>query len=389
MHARLEGSSINFTGKRHPVNILLVLARILLAACVSANLQIALPQLAKAADLSNLPHYQPGQQVMGIIRNFGFSLGGMMPIWESEFLKYQPGIQFDDKFPSGDAAIAGLISGVSDIGPQGRELTLVEHLMFYETFHHYPAAITVATGAYDAEGASCGLVIYVHKDNPISKLTMKQLDGIFGAERSGAYRGFKWMLESARTAKDDIRTWDQLGLIGEWAGKPIHTYGHAPSGTANFFQLKVLGGGDKWNPNYREYVESNSKMISDTDSAQMGGIQHMLADELANDKYGIAWTIIPQARKIANIKPVALAAEESGPFVEPSKETFQDRTYPLTRAIYFYLSRAPGKQIDPKLKEFIHFVLSREGQQALENHGKYLPLTASIATAQLSELERK
>jgi phosphate transport system substrate-binding protein len=128
--------------------------------------QFATAWSAKASDLSGLPSYTPGQQISGIIRNFGFSLGGMMPIWEAEFQKYHPGIQFEDIFPSGDAAIAGLISGVSDIGPQGRELTLTEHLMFYETFHYYPTAITVATGAYDTEGASCGLVIYVHKDNP-------------------------------------------------------------------------------------------------------------------------------------------------------------------------------------------------------------------------------
>jgi phosphate transport system substrate-binding protein len=218
---------------------------------------------------------------------------------------------------------------------------------------------------------------------------MKQLDEIFGAERSGAYRGFKWTLEAGRTARDDIRTWDQLGLTGEWVGKPIHTYGHAPSGTANFFQIKVLNGGDKWNPNYREYVETNSKMISDSDHSQLGGIQHMLAEELANDKYGIAWTIIPQASKVANIKPIALAAKEGGPFIEPSRASFQDRTYPLARAIYFYFNRAPGKPLDSKLKEFARYVLSREGQQALERQGKYLPLTASIAASQLEEAERK
>jgi len=349
-------------------------------------LVLALASL-RAQDLNDLPHYQPGQRVSGTIRDFGFSLGGMMPVWEEGFHKFQPDVQFDDKFPSGDVAIAGLVSGVADLGPQGRELVLTEYLAFYETFHYYPTNIMVMTGAYDVDGMTCGLVIYVNKNNPLSKLTIKQLDGIFGSERVGAYHGIKWTLQAGRAASEDIRTWGQLGLTGEWADKPIHTYGHAPSGTTNFFQLKVLNGGDKWNPNYRGYVETGSKMIADDDKAQLGGIQHMLADELAKDKYGIAWTVIPQARKVPQLKPLALAAKDGGPYVEPTKESFQNRTYPLTRSIYIYLNRPPGAPLDAKSKEFLRYILSREGQEAVEREGKYLPLTAKAVREELKKLE--
>ncbi|MDT5158018.1 MAG: phosphate transport system substrate-binding protein [Acidobacteriota bacterium] len=341
----------------------------------------------RAQKLDDLPQYQPEQKVSGTIRSFGFSLGGMMPVWEQGFRKFHPDVHFDDKFPSGDVAIAGLVSGVSDLGPQGRELVLTEYLAFFETFRYYPTDVTVMTGAYDVEGMACGLVVYVNKDNPISKLTMKQLDGIFGSERVGGLRGFKWTLEAGRGANDDIRTWGQLGLTGEWADKPIHTYGHAPSGTTNFFQLKVLNGGDKWNPNYQGYVETGSKMIADNDKDQLGGLQHMLKDELANDKYGIAWTVIPQARKVPGLKPIALAARDGGPYVEPTKENFQNRSYPLARSIYVYLNRAPGQPLDPKVKEFLRYVLSREGQEAVEREGKYLPLTAAVVREQLKKLE--
>src|SRR5947209_9931379 len=195
----------------------------------------------------------------------------MMPAWEEGFRKQHPGIRFEDKFPSGDAAIAGLVSGVCELGPQGRELVLTENLEFYETFSYHPTAIIVATGSYDVEGMSNGLVVYVHPDNPIAKLTMKQLDGIFGSERVAGLKGFKWVLSAGRTANDDIRTWGQLGLTGEWASQAIHTYGHGPGGTTNFFQLTVLSGSDKWNPNYRGYVETGSKMIADEDKEQLGG----------------------------------------------------------------------------------------------------------------------
>ena len=309
-----------------------------------------------------------------------------MPIWEEEFRKYHPDVRFDDRFPSGDVAIAGLVSGVADLGPQGRELVLTEYLAFYETFGYYPTDITVMTGAYDVEGMTCGLVVYVNRENPISKLTVKQLDGIFGSERVAGLRGFKWTIEAGRSEKDNIRTWGQLGLTGEWAGKPIHTYGHGPGGTTNFFELKVLNGSDKWNPNYQGFVETGGKMIGDDDKDQIGGTQHMLA-ELTKDKYGIAWTVIPQARKVPGLKALALAPRDGRLYIEPSRESFQNRTYPLTRSIYIYLNRKPGQTLDPRVREFLRYVLSREGQEAVERAGKYLPLTAEVAREQLKKLE--
>jgi phosphate transport system substrate-binding protein len=217
---------------------------------------------------------------------------------------------------------------------------------------------------------------------------MKQLDGIFGAERNGAMRGFKWTLEDARGPEENIRTWGQLGLTGEWAGKTIQTYGHAPSGTGRFFQLKVLKNSDKWNPNYRGYVETGSKMIADTDkAAQHGGVKHMLATELAQNKFGIAWTIMPQAKGIAGIKPLALAAAEGGPYVAPSRTTFQNRTYPLVRSIYIYLNRKPGTPVEPRLGEFLRFILSREGQQIVADDGGFLPLPAAHAAEQRAKLD--
>lgn len=338
-------------------------------------------------DLSALPDYRPAQAVTGTIRNFGFGMDGLLKLWEQDFQAFQPGIRFEDRLPTSDAAIPALVTGVADLAPDGGEPIITETLSFFETTGHHPTAITVASGAYDVEGHSNGPVVYVSKDNPLTQLTLRQIDGIFGASRTGALDGFKWSLAGARGPEEDIRTWGQLGLTGEWADKPIQTYGHAPSGTTRFFQLKVLHNSDKWNPNYREYVESGSKMIADDDPAQQGGLQHMLRDELAHDRFGIAWTVMPQARGVAGLKPIALAVDSAGPYVLPSRESFQDRRWPLVRSIYMYLDRAPGRAIDPKLKEFLRFILSRQGQERLMAHGGYLPLTATLAQAQRQQLD--
>jgi phosphate transport system substrate-binding protein len=216
---------------------------------------------------------------------------------------------------------------------------------------------------------------------------MKQLDGIFGAERSGGLEGIVFSPRFARTAKDDIRTWGQLGLGGEWADKPIQTYGYTFTGMKWFFQMRVFHGGQKWNPNYREYVETESFMVDrDHPRGSTLTIAQMLAD-LSKDRYGIAYCPLHYAREFPQVKPVAIAKKEGGPYFEPTRENFQSRVYPLTRSVFIYANRAPGQPLPPPVDEFLRYVLSRQGQQEVEAFGRYLPLPAAAAMAELRKLE--
>ena len=367
--------------RRHPVLVITLISALVVASTSRA-------QSAGEFRLDGLAPYEAGQTVSGTIRNFGFGLGGVLASWEEGFRKLHPDIRFEDHLPTSDAAIPALVTGVTDLAPDGGEATLTETLSFFETYGYHLTDITVATGAFDVEGRSNGIVVFVNAHNPITKLTIEQLDGIFGAERTAGMRGFKWTLSDGRGPEQNIRTWGQLGLTGEWADKPIQTYGHAPSGTARYFQWKVLKNGDKWNPNYREYVETGSKMIADEDHPQqLMGLRHMLQDELARDRFGIAWSVMPQAKSVSGIKPIALAERDGGPFVMPNESSFQDRSYPLVRNIYIYLNRAPGQVLDPKLHEFLRYVLSREGQKIVARNGNYLPLTAQVVREQLAKLQ--
>jgi phosphate transport system substrate-binding protein len=361
--------------------------KLVVPAAALMALTVAPVSAAEQDPLAGLPHYRSASGISGVIRNFGFGFGGLLKVWEDGFRKLHPEVAFQDSLPTSDAAFPALVTGVTDLAPDGGEPALTETLSFFETYGYHATDITVASGTYDVEGRSPGIVVFVNPDNPISCLTMQQLDGIFGAERTGGLHGFKWTVKDARGPEQNIRTWGQLGLTGDWADKPIQTYGHAPSGTSRFFQLKVLSNGDKWNPNFREYVETGSKMIADDDHAQLGGLQHMLADELAHDKYGVAWTIVPQARKVPGLKALALSAKEDAPCVTPSRETFQNRTYPLVRSLYIYLNRKPGEPVDPKLKAFLQYILSAEGQADVIANGNYLPLPAATVQEQLRKLD--
>jgi phosphate transport system substrate-binding protein len=338
-------------------------------------------------DLRKLPAYSPELAVAGSLRVVGSGHAGMVEKWQDGYRKFHPEARFINQLITSDAAIPALISGIADLAPDGGEPSITETLGFFETYGHHPLDIIVATGAFDAEGRSNAIVVYVHRDNPINELSIDQLDGIFGAERRAGLRGFKWTLADGRGPEQNLRSWGQLGLQGAWTRKAIQTYGHAPSGTTRFFQRMVLGNSEKWNPNIRQGVESGSKMIGADDPGQQGGMKYLLSRELAHNPYGIAWTVAPQAADIPGLKLLAIAPRGGGAAVLPSAATVQDRSYPLTRSIYIYVNRAPGAPLDRNVREFLRFVLSREGQQIVADSNGHLPLTGELLAEQRRKLE--
>ena len=87
------------------------------------------------------------------------------------------------------------------------------------------------------------------------------------------------------------------------------------------------------------------------------------------------------------MKALAVAEREGAPYVAVTAETLIDQEYPLTRLIPVYLDRVPGQPVEPKVKEFLRYILSREGQQDIVDDGRYLPLNPAAVAAQLKKLE--
>ena len=332
-----------------------------------------------------LPSYTPKSAISGKLRIYGSPLGGQVDAWVAGFKKYQPNVQFENAFPSSDAAAGGLIVSDVDIASTGREAMLSEFLAFYEVLQYDLLEVAVASGTYDTRGRTPSVVVYVNKDNPLTQLTVDQLDGIFGSERTGGYDGYIWKTEYARGPEKNIRTWDQLGLTGEWANKPIQTHGYAFTGMTNYFQRVVLKGGDKWAPNYKEYTESFTKMVPHGDYGP-GSSQYML-EQVAQDKYAIAWSFIPQQERMKNgtVKALKIGVQPGGPYYAPNLENSLTRAYPLTRSVFFYLKKPP-QGVDPKVQEFMRYVMSKQGQEDVAKLGVYLPLPADAAAKELEKV---
>jgi phosphate transport system substrate-binding protein len=107
---------------------------------------------------------------------------------------------------------------------------------------------------------------------------------------------------------------------------------------------------------------------------------------MAKDRYGIALSGALYGNP--DVTPVAIANDDSGPFVLPSEATVMDHSYPLTRIITLFIDRPPGKPVAPRIREFVRYILSRDAQQAvLREGGGYLPILAPDAARELKKLE--
>ena len=320
--------------------------------------------------LGALPEYKPLSQVSAEIR-----IGGnhhqdvLLQYWEEGFRKFQPGVTFHTDLKSTANAVPALSFGLIDIGVTGRGILPLETLEFRREFRYPPTEIAVATGSYDVTLETAAFAILVRKDNPLTHLSLKQLDAIFGYDHR-------------RGAPQNIRTWDQLGLTGDWAGKPIHTYGFAIARFDRFWEDVVFAGDSKWNPDMKEYSDVYPPDGNPPPAIYSG--QLMMRD-LAQDPYGIAYatigTITPQ------VKTVALSFGDDGAFVPLTRQTVADRTYPLSRSIFMYINRAPGKPPDPAVAEFMRYILSRQGQFEVTRQKVYFPLPPDIAAEGLKRLQ--
>jgi len=343
-------------------------------------------------DLSDLPAYQPKQKVSGTIRLWGSNYitdGNVGEYWEKEFRKFHPDIKFEYNMLTTRAAVPSLVFGVADLGI-GRQIK-TEELQLYQRYKNRdPLEVVVATGSYNVTGWNPAFGIVVHKSNPLTKVTLEQLDGIFGAERLGGWVGTDWHPEFARGPEKNIRTWGQLGLKGEWAQKQITPYGlNQRYSQASWISDRILKGSDKWNERLRIYANFASAESGGKGSAMgFGRLKRGLNEDLSKDPSGIAYVGSPVGPNLPpELKLLEVAETSAGPYYAYTIDTIRSRKYPLHDEIYAYIDVDPAKGMDAKVKEYLRFILSREGQDAVMRDGKYLPLTAEAIGSELKKVD--
>ncbi len=284
--------------------------------------------------------------VSGNINSVGSdTMNNMMTLWAESFIKLYPNIKVQVEGKGSSTAPPALIAGTAQFGPMSRAMRATEIDQFEGKYGYKPTPLRTS---YDA------LAVYVNKDNPIDKLTLAQVDAIFSKTRKRGY-------------KQNVTTWGQLGITGDWANRPISLYGrNSASGTYGFFKEHTLGNGD-----YKDTVKEQPGSAS-------------VVQGVTEDRFGIGYSGI--GYKTSGVKAVPLADKEGGAYSDGSYDDVRSGKYPLNRFLFVYINRAPGKPLDPLTREFVKFILSREGQEVVVKDG-YLPLSADVVKQELAKLE--
>lgn len=333
-------------------------------------------------DLSQLPEYVPGPQLSGWIRLSGNNYlvdGSLGEYWLNEFAKHQPGIRISTYLPTAAVAFSALFHGQADLS-MGHKPGFYDLLAYQRVMDSDPLEFAVVTGSYDVPGWESSTAIVVNKDNPIKGVSLEELDGIFGAERDGGWAGTNFRPDWGRGPEKNIRQWGQMGMSGHWSKQDIIPYGFSLTyNTSEDFARQVMNGGDKWNEKLRGLAH-----IVQPDGTRIIQAEQIMS-AISSNPYAIGYTRFRGPRE--GVRQLPVSVKKGGPYIEHTIENVQNRTYPLYNEQYFYAPHKKGDKFNPMVKEFIRFVLSRQGQTEVMRDGKYLPLTAEVVRAELKKLE--
>lgn len=306
------------------------------------------PAPAAASKDDAIVDYVPKAGVSGNLSSIGSdTLNNLMTHWAEGMRKFYPAVRVQVEGKGSATAPPALIKGTAQLGPMSREMKAVEIDEFEKKFGYKPTAIRVAIDA---------LAVYVHKDNPVEKLTLPQVDAIFSKTRKGG-------------AAADITTWGQIGLKDDWATRPISIYGrNSASGTYGYFKDHALFKGD-----FKDSVK---------EQPGSGGV----VQGVTGDKFSIGYSGI--GYKTSGVKAIDIAEKDGKPFFAAEEKNVYSGEYPLSRFLYVYINREPGKKLDPLVYETIKYILSKQGQEQVRRD-EFLPLTARVIVEELKKIEEE
>lgn len=291
-----------------------------------------------------LAEYNKSSGVSGNIISVGSdTLANLMTLWAEEFKKLYPNVNVQIQAAGSSTAPPALTEGTSNFGPMSRRMKNKE-VAGFETRHGYkPTPVAVAIDA---------LAVYVHKDNPVTGMTIPQVDAVFSATRKCGY-------------SEDITRWGQLGLTGARGNRPLQLYGrNSVSGTYGYFKKQALCKGDFKN-NVNEQPGSASVVQGVTKS--INGIGYS----------GIGY-------KTSGVRAVPLSKDGAG-FTDATPANAIAGTYPLARFLYVYVNKSPNKPLPPLAREFVRMIMSKTGQEVVVKDG-YIPLPSQVAAEQLARV---
>jgi phosphate transport system substrate-binding protein len=320
-----------------------------LAQTIVAGLLLSVTAQAQTVKVdSKLTTYKKVSGVSGNINSIGSdTLNNLMAYWVEGFNKKYPNVKIQVEGKGSTTAPPALIEGTSQLGPMSREMKAEEMDKFEKKYGYKPTKVAVAIDT---------LAIFVHKNNAIKSLSLQQVDAMFSKTRKGG-------------SAMDIKTWGELGLTGEAASRTLSLYGrNSASGTYGYFKEHALFKGD-----YKDTVKEQPGSSS-------------VVQSVGSDRFAIGYSGIGYATSGVRAVPLSDEKKNGGAAFPATYENALSGKYPLSRFLYVYINKDPKKPVDPLTREFLKFVLSKEGQEIVVKDG-FLPLTAKMEGEENSKLK--
>ncbi len=290
--------------------------------------------------------YHKAKGIKGNLNSVGSdTLNNLMTFWAEGFKAQYPDVNIQIEGKGSSTAPPALTEGVAQLGPMSRDMKSKEVDDFEAKRGFKPTGFKVSVD---------GLAVFVNKDNPVKSLSLAQVDAIFGKSRK-------------RGAASDVTSWGQLGLAGEYAGKPLVMFGrNSASGTYGYFKEHALDKGD-----FKDSVKEQPGSAS-------------VVQGVSEDRYAIGYSGIGYVT--SGVRAVPLAVKDGDPVYDTSADNVYSGKYPLARYLNVYVAKDPKKGLDPVAKEFLRFVFSKEGQEIVIKDG-FLPLPYEVAQEMLKQLK--
>ena len=260
-----------------------------------------------------------------IIQNMGSdTMVNLAQAWAEEYATIKPSVSVEVSGGGSGTGIAALINGTVDIANCSRQMKPIELERAKQNTSKEPVKFIVG---YDA------LAVYIHKDNPLNKITIEQLAGIYGEG-------------------GEITKWSQLGLKHPACQNDeiIRISRQSNSGTYHYFRETLLG----------------KKVDFKLGSRDLHGSKDVV-ELVERTPCAIGYSGMGYATE--RVKKLKIAKKSGDPVYEPSIETALNGTYPIARPLHMYTLGEPTGEI----RNYLEWIYSDFGQKIVETSG-YVPL---------------
>ncbi len=287
------------------------------------------------------------------------TLGEAVEAWADGFADTAPDVAFDIESAGSGTAPPALTSGRAQIAPMSRPMSEGEVAAFQDRYGYRPTAITIGLDA---------LAVYVHKDNPVSGLTLSQLDQIFSSTHLCGGQG--------------VGRWDEVAHGVRTLGEITLHSRNEVSGTFDFFRQTALCGGD-FKP--ETTFHADSRAVVEAVAADINAIGYSGLGYRTDNVRALA---IGSGPGFSETRYFPITIERFADSGDPARRHAYviDGRYPLSRPLFFYVNKAAGEALPDAVTAFLTYVLSQDGQDVLERIG-YIPLPANARAEERAKLQ--